>query len=70
MKRKETLKKKQSIRETKEKKNKKPPFSMRKKNDLRQFLLILEEIFPNSDRRTQQFSYKYGYIIFTVKQRD
>ena len=31
---------------------KKPTFSM-KKNDSRQFLLILEEIFPNSGRRTQ-----------------
>ena len=63
--------KKKSIRKTKEKKNKKPTFSM-KKHDLRQFLLILfrKKFSPIAVGERNVFSYKDGYIILTVKQRD
>jgi hypothetical protein len=63
-------KKKQSLRKTKEKKNKNLRFRW-KKNDSRQFLLIFKKKFsPIAVGERNKFSYKHGYITFTVKQRD
>ncbi len=69
MKRKETLKKNRFENEGKEKQ--KPTFSM-KKHDSRQFLLILskKKFSPIAVGERNIFSYKLGYITFTVKQRD
>jgi hypothetical protein len=35
---------------------------------IRDNFFSLKEIFSNSDRRAQQFSYKLGYITLTVQQ--
>jgi hypothetical protein len=53
------------------KEKQKPTFSM-KKHDSRQFLLILfrKKFSPIAVGERNIFSYKHGYIIFTVKQRD